>query len=148
MKKAVSICPDYKSYFRLGDVYAENDSLSSALLYYRKGIKIEPGSESLIYGQIDSVMKKTNDVEFKTRNYLEFAKLLPNDCYFNCNLGLQYFKAGNYAKSAEFLERAATINPKDIMTLRSLISAYSLAGNEAGKNKTLLKIKKLENQRR
>jgi len=138
-KKAVSIYEQYvnlehlkgSSYsyaiMQLGDCYNANEMLEDALQSYKRIIRSIPNRDQLC-NVIEAAIAKSNDIDFKIKNYSDFVSLVPDNFVFNYRLGYLYGKEKNdLAKSVHYLQRAVEISPNEVHALEALSHAYKLS---------------------
>jgi tetratricopeptide (TPR) repeat protein len=101
--------------------------LDDALRCYKK-ILASPMQQERVCSLIEATIGKSNDIDFKIKNYAEFVGLVPSDFIFNYRLGYLYGKERNdLAKAVFYLQRAVEIRPNEIHALQALAHAYKLS---------------------
>lgn len=131
LKRAVAIHPNYfDAVFLLGNAYTENYLFDSALICYKKAYYLRTDQKNSVFSNVEAVMNRTQNVDFKINGYLEFCKIDPDYFIFNYRLGYLYGRYKNDLKqSVYYLEKAVLLNPKDFNVNKDLGVAYGLSGN-------------------
>lgn len=113
----------------LGDCYSANEMLDAALRTYRE-IYVSPADRGHLSDMVDKTISKSYDMDFKIKNYAEFARLDPDDFMFNYRLGYLYGKEKNdLVMSVHYLQKAVEIRPNESLALEALSHAYKLSKN-------------------
>jgi protein O-mannosyl-transferase len=113
----------------LGNAYGESGLLSEALRCYQTALGT-PARREALEEMIQTAINKSDDVDFRLNNTLEFANLAPDSFTFNYHLGLLYGKdKHDIPLSIVYFKKAADIAPDDANALRGLGHAYTLAND-------------------
>jgi protein O-mannosyl-transferase len=111
----------------LGDCYGANDMLDAALQTYRR-IYASIANREHLSDVVDKAISKSDDLEFKLRNYADFARLDPDNFMFSYRLGYLYGREKNdLVMSTQYLRRAVDIRPNELLALEALSHALKLS---------------------
>jgi len=129
--RLVKMFPNYvDAFYRLGNAYSENNMPDSAMACYKRTIHLSPDLNNIICDKIQSVLDKSNDVDFKLKYYYEFLKYSPDNFSINFEIG---YLSGRYKndiqKSIFYLNKAVEIEPGNFDANNNLGLAFRIGGN-------------------
>jgi tetratricopeptide (TPR) repeat protein len=111
----------------LCDCYGANGMLEDTLQCYKKAIRSVSDRDPL-YETMETTISKSNDPDFKIRNYLELVALAPDNFLFNYRLGYLYGREkSDLTRSIQYLQKAVELRPKESHALEALAHAYKLS---------------------
>jgi len=131
LKKALTIHPAYVDALILaGNAYGNYKQMNdSALYYYKLALKKAP-KKNLIFKNIHVILNRTDNIDYKIKQYKEIYKINPNRYDVCYNLGRLYGRyKGNIPESIKYLERAIYFKNDDFNINKDLGVAYGIAGN-------------------
>jgi Tfp pilus assembly protein PilF len=100
-------------YFNLARLCFLQNRNDEALDNVQKAIQIKPRL-AMAYNLRGQIYEKANSLEDAVSSYEAAVKIVPEDVLFNYNLGVAYFKNGEYARSKEtFLKIRGRITDAD-----------------------------------
>ena len=87
-------------YLNLARLYVLQNRLDEALENVQKSIQIKPRL-AMAHNLLGIIFEKRSSLDEAIASYAAAVKIVPEDVLFNYNLGVAYFKNGDYARAKE-----------------------------------------------
>ncbi|MFH1767628.1 MAG: tetratricopeptide repeat protein [Candidatus Omnitrophota bacterium] len=123
----------YRTYMKTSTQYIENLYFTEAKEYCEVAIYLLSDKPDA-YMNLGIISISESNLKLAVAYLKKAEDLLANDYYLNSivfyNLGLSYYKMGDYGKAAEYFARAAELNNKDDEVTCALSKSYEKIGKE------------------
>ena len=119
--KKVRLEKEARDWFNKGYDTVENGEYNKAILFYKKGIELDP-DYAYAYNNLGLAYKNQGNYTKAIESYEKATALDPDNGYAYINLGLACSAQGNYTKAIESYEKAIKLD-------RNYADAYNNIGN-------------------
>lgn len=146
LKKATTLWPQELNSFRLlGHSYYEKNGLNEETIQaYLNVLSVSPNDIYLI-PSIEHIISQTHhDPSERLRFARRFEPYFQNSFVYNLQMGLIYGQGlGDISKSLEYLKKAESIEPNNLLLIKNLGAALAISGSYAESNQYLLRAEKI-----
>ena len=116
-------------YLTLARLYVLQNRLDEALENVQKSIQIKPRL-AMAHNLLGIIFEKRSSLDEAIASYAAAVKIVPEDVLFNYNLGVAYFKNGDYARAKEiFLKISGRVTDAET---KDTINRYLKIINDKG----------------
>jgi superkiller protein 3 len=116
-------------YLNLARLYVLQNRLDEALENVQKSIQIKPRL-AMAHNLLGIIFEKRSSLDEAIASYAAAVKIVPEDVLFNYNLGVAYFKNGDYARAKEiFLKISGRVTDAET---KDTINRYLKIINDKG----------------
>jgi tetratricopeptide (TPR) repeat protein len=128
LKKQLVANPDnYRYHFELGNLYADTQKISDAMLSYREALRLNSKYvEAMV--NLGSLLSDASKYDEAIEQFEEALRIDPEDCKARSNLGNAYYAEERYPDAMFEYLRAVELDPKCYSALYNIAVAFADVG--------------------
>lgn len=107
------------AYFSLGVVRLKEGEMGEAVDYFKKSIR-NGGKDGMIHYLLASALVRLDRLDEARESYLEAIARKPGLANAHHDLGVLYYRTGDFGRAAESLQKALELEPKSVKTMLML----------------------------
>jgi tetratricopeptide (TPR) repeat protein len=128
-QRSIHFDPEYgRGNFNMALVYENNKDFDSAIVYYKKVNRIDPGNQNAFINQANIYFKEKHDLDKAVEISKKFSETDPENALPYINMGTYYLHSSDTVSCLKYFDMAAEKPNIDAKFLKALSQIYASRG--------------------